>query len=216
MLVWRKVINLGDSAVGLSGADGARCSNWVSQGWLHWVMGPSLAVIMQLTPSWENGKYIVQNIHFSMQSVRALVLSTPFHSIAWQILSNTIFKKTSAKSRLVLSSHKKVALTDCYWLFFSPMAKLPLSPRLSLFITAWTKLLHFFCLNNLWSDCDMAIVSGDGAGPRAPDWPDILRLDTIVGNCINLSLKQLQQLSAQSNAASNLARLLATMLTMLV
>ena len=33
MLVWRKVINLGDSAVGLSGADGARCSNWVSSGW---------------------------------------------------------------------------------------------------------------------------------------------------------------------------------------
>ena len=126
MLVWRKVINLGDSAVGLSGADGARCSNWVSQGWLHRVMGPGLAVIMQLTPSWENGKYIVQNIHFSMQSLQVLVLSTPFHSIAWQILSNTVFKKTSAKSRLVLSSHKKVALTDCYWLFFSPMAKLPL------------------------------------------------------------------------------------------
>ena len=56
----------------------------------------------------------------------------------------------------------------------------------------------------------MAIVNRD------PDWPDILRLGTIVGNCINLSLKQLQQLSAQSNAASNLARLLATMLTMLV
>lgn len=41
MLVWRKVINLGDSAVGLSGADGAQCSNWVSLCclWLHRVPG---------------------------------------------------------------------------------------------------------------------------------------------------------------------------------
>ena len=168
MLVWRKVINLGDSAVGLSGPDGAQCSNGVSPSlWCTGCreMGPGLAVIMQLTPSWENGKYIVQNIHFSMQSIQVLVPSTPFHSIAWQILSNTILKKNICKKEIGLKFSQKSCFNRLLLTLFLAPGQVT-SPRLSLFITAWTKLLHFFCLNNLWSDCDMAIVNRTGRAPQ--------------------------------------------------